>query len=141
MILTTSKRKLLQVCKLGDNRGFTLIEILVAMIVLSIGLLGVAALTGGIMSGNSFSSQLTTATTLGQDKMEEIMRLGYSGMPLVDTEDAVTDNYNCIAGYPSYRRVIKTDVNSPAAGMKKVTVTVFWDSDAHSIVLKTILAE
>lgn len=139
MILTTNKRKVLQVCKLRDNRGFTLIEILVAMIVLSIGLLGMAALTVGIMRGNSFSNQLTTASILAQDKMEDIRKQGYSGTPATDT--TVTEDYNSIASYASYKRVTVTDVDNPAAGMKKVTVTVYWDSDAHSVELKTILAE
>lgn len=126
-------------CNLHNNKGFTLLEILVAIIVLSIGLLGMAALTGGIISGNKFSKELSTATTLAQDEMEEIRRLGYSGTPSTDTD--ATEDYNSITNYPSYKRVTSTRVNNPAAGMKKATVTVFWDSDSHSVALQTILAE
>ena len=128
-------------CKLGDNSGFTLIEILIAICILSIGLLGMAALTVGIMRGNSFSNQLTTASILAQDKMEDIRKQGYSGTPSVGT--TTTEDYNSITNYPSYKRVTDfAGVGSPqVAGMKMVTVTVHWDSDAHSVELKTILAQ
>ena len=125
-------------CKLRDDNGFTLLEILVAITLLCIGLLAMAALTAGIMRGNLFSNQLTTATTLAQDKMEDIRRLGYSGTPTSDT--TTTEDYNSIPNYPAYKRVTFTDVGNPT-GMKTVTVTVYWDSDAHSVELKTILAQ
>lgn len=126
-------------CNLHNNKGFTLLEILVAILVLSIGLLGMAALTGGIIHNNKFSKELTTATILAQDQMEEIRRLGYSGTPSTDTD--ATEDYNSITNYPSYKRVTSTRVNNPAAGMKKATVIVCWDSDSHSVALQTILAE
>ncbi|NVL90369.1 MAG: prepilin-type N-terminal cleavage/methylation domain-containing protein [Desulfobacterales bacterium] len=121
-------------CSLHNNKGFTLLEILIAMVILSIGLLGMAVLTGGIMRGNTFSNELTTATTLAQDRMEDIKRAGYSGA------SSLTENYNEISNFPLHKRVTNV-VDGPASGMRTVTVTVYWDSDAHSIVLKTILAE
>jgi len=128
-------------CKLRDNNnnGFTLLEILIAIVLLSIGLLAMANLTVGIMRGNLFSNQLTTATTLAQDKMEENRRLGFSGV----ADD--TESYGSITGYPEYRRVTAVaSIDNPAtgnpAGMNMVTVTVSWDSDQHSVALNTILA-
>ncbi len=120
-----------------DN-GFTLIEVLIAIIILSVGLLGMAALTVGIIQGNKFSNDLTTATTLAQDEMEDIRRLGYSGTSATTT--TVTENYNSIPGYATYKRVTNTSVDNPVPGMKMITVTLFWDSDNHSVELKTILA-
>jgi len=122
-----------------NQGGFTLIEIMVAIVILSIGLLGMASLTVGIIKGNKLSSNLSTATTLGQDKMEDIRRLGYSGTPA--TTLTVTQNYNTITDYGGYKRVTETTIDSPAAGMKTITVTTYWDSDAHSVEVKTILAQ
>jgi len=122
-----------------NNKGFTLIEVLVAMVILSVGLLGTAALITGIINGNKVSNRISTATTCAQDKMEEIRRLGYSGMPTSDT--TTTELYNSITNYSLYKRVTFTDVVNPAVGMKTVTVTVSWDSDNSSIELKTILAQ
>ena len=127
--------------KIGD--GFTLIEVLVAIVILTVGLLGMASMTGVIIRGNKLSNDLTTATTLAQDKMEDIRRLGYSGTPTSDT--TVTENYNSISDYAAYKRVTVTDVYTsgttwPPSGMKDITVTVYWDSDRHSVELKTSLA-
>ena len=121
-----------------NDRGFTIIEVLIAIVILSIALLGMAGLTMGIMAGNDHSKLSTTAVTLAQDKMEEVRRLGYSGIPSTDT--TATENYSAISGYPLFKRTTVTVVDSPSAGMKTVTVTVYWNSDARSAELKTILA-
>ena len=122
-----------------NNGGFTLMEVLVAMLILTVGLLGMAALITGIINSNKLSNRISTATVLAQDKMEDIKRIGYSGMPTSDT--TTTEDYNSITNYSLYKRVTFTEVANPAAGMKKITVTVYWDSDDHSVVLQTILAK
>jgi prepilin-type N-terminal cleavage/methylation domain-containing protein len=114
-------------------KGFTLVEIMVAITLLSIGLLGMAGLTVGIMRGNALSSEVTTATALAQAKMEDIKRVGYSGA----TNSA--EDYNGIAGYPLFKRDTVIDVDTPELGMKTVTITVSWDSDASSIAVETLL--
>lgn len=125
--------------RLRNARGFTLLEILVALVLLALGLLSVAGLMAGIMQGNSFSSKVTTATTLAQDKLEDIQKLGYRGTPATDT--TVTENYNSITGYRLYKRVTNIDVGNPSTNMKLATVTVLWDSDAHRVTARTYLAE
>jgi len=42
---------------------------------------------------------------------------------------------------PNTSRVKETDVDNPVPGMKMTTVTSYWDSDNHSVELKTILAK
>jgi len=116
-----------------NNSGFTLIEVLVAMVILSIGLLGTASLITGIIKGNKVSKRISTATVLAQDKMEEIKGAGYAGVA------DETDNYNTIDDYPLYKREVV--VVPLGSGMKTITVTVYWDSDNSSIELKTILAQ
>jgi len=118
-------------------KGFTLIEVLIATLILAIGLLSLATLAGTVIRGNSFSNKMTTATTLAQDKMEEIKGLGYDN---ADTA-AGTENYGSIADYVAYKRVATVSTDSPPTGMKTVTVKVSWDADAHFVELKTILAE
>lgn len=63
--------------------------------------MGMAALTMAIIQGNEFCDNLTTATTLAQDKMRDMMRLGYSGTPATTT--TVIENYNSISGYAEYK--------------------------------------
>jgi len=122
--------------RVRSTKGFTLIEILIAVTLLAIGLLGMAGLTVGVMKGNSVSSQLTAATALAQDKMEDIKRMKYGD---VTPANLLPEDYNSISGYANYKRDTDIDVDTPSVGMKTVTVTVSWDSDASSIAVETIL--
>ncbi len=126
-------------CRLSDPSGFTLVEILVALTILTVGFLGVEGLGLSIIRGNLFSDRLTIATTLAQDKLEDMRKSGFSGTPATTT--TTTEPYNSIATYPFYKRVTFIDVANPSAGMKMVTVTVFWNSDGSSVALRTYLAE
>lgn len=127
--------------KIHDNsNGFTLIEIMIAIFILTVALLGMAAVTVSVINGNAFSKEITTATTLAQDKMEEIKNLGYSGTPSSDT--TTTEDYKSITDYPTYKRDTEIDAASPGANMKTITVTVSWKrgSTTHNVILKTIVA-
>jgi prepilin-type N-terminal cleavage/methylation domain-containing protein len=120
-----------------ETTGFTLIEILIATIIITIASLGVATLTVGVMRQNSFSKRLTAATALVQDQLEEVKRLGY---PNAQTA-AGTQNYGAITNFTGYKRVVTVSNNTPAANMKTVDVTVFWDADTHSVKASTIISE
>jgi len=121
------------------NAGFTLLEVLVAMVILAVGLLGMASLSVGIIKANELSKEVSSATTCAREKMEDVERLGYAGMP--ETSGTVTEAYNSITAYLDCKREITTTVNAPATDMKTVTVTVYWDSDSHQVQLKTFLAK
>lgn len=68
--------------------GFTLLEVMISLVILSIGLLGLAALTATVIKTNSFSDDFTTATTLAQDKLEELANLSFSNSNLSDRNPA-----------------------------------------------------
>ena len=55
-----------------SQRGMTLLEILVAITILSVGLMSLANMQTQAVQSNSFGNQLTEATMLAQDKAEEI---------------------------------------------------------------------
>ena len=122
-----------------DNQGFTLLEVLIAGLVLSIGIMGTLFLVTSVMSNNRFNNRMTTATILAQDKMEEIQQLGYMG---IDPNDSCyTEDYYSIPDFPSYKRVTDIDCDSPSARMKKITVRVYWDSDDRLVSMKTIITQ
>jgi type IV pilus assembly protein PilV len=54
------------------SRGFSLIEILIALIILSIAFLGLAGLMIQTTRNNSFGGRITEAATFAQDKLEEL---------------------------------------------------------------------
>jgi len=122
---------------LQETNGFTLIEILIATVIITIVSLGATTLTVGIMHGNSFSKRLTTATTLVQDRLEDVKRLGYANVGTA----AGIQNYGTIANFSGYKRVVTVTNDTPAAKMKTVNVIVYWDADQHSTQASTILSE
>ena len=119
--------------RLHDNNGFTLIEVLVAMVILSVGLLGTAALITGIIRSNKVSNRITTATVLAQDKMEEIKNAGYTNAGN-ETRAFLSSPFD------NYEREVTVASDSPSSGMKTVNVTVYWES-SKSVSLQTILTE
>ncbi len=126
--------------KPNNDNGFTLIEVLIAIVILSVGLLGMASLTVGIIKGNKLSNDLTTATTLAQDKMEDIKRIKETGYSNVVAETKAV----CSSPYTEYKREVLVTNDSPATNMKTVIVKTYWggtSKEDHHVELKTILAK
>jgi prepilin-type N-terminal cleavage/methylation domain-containing protein len=113
--------------KQPNQAGYSLIEALVAVALISIGMLAMAGLAGVAVSGNFDSSQYTIANDLAVDKIEQIHDLAYSAVA-EETED-----FGSIEGYPRYRREVAVVEDVPLSlgpppvyGQKTVTVTVTW---------------
>lgn len=112
-----------------------MIELLVAMLVLSTGLLGMGRLTVGVVRGNLDSRNHSVATLLTQDRMEGIKGPGGGNA------NPTTEAYGTIPGFLRYKRVTEVQRDAPETGLSTVTVTVYWDEDARSAVLKTIVSQ
>jgi type IV pilus assembly protein PilV len=117
--------------------GFTLIEVMIGMVILTIVSLGLMSLTVSTIRGSTFSRQMTTATTLAQDRIEQIKRLSYVNANTV----APTENYGTITNFPGFRRETLVENDTPAPNVKTVTVSVSWGSGTHTVTSKTILAQ
>lgn len=61
--------------KLHDKSGFTVVELLVAVVVMSIAFAGLATMEIACINGTSIANNVTTGITLAQDKMEELKSL------------------------------------------------------------------
>ncbi len=70
----------------NNSKGFTLIEIMIAMVIFSIGLLAVATMQISSIDGNSTAYHLSEAVALAQDKTEELMAMNYEYTDLTDTD-------------------------------------------------------
>lgn len=55
-----------------NRKAFTLVEVLVAMVVLAIGLLGLAGITVVVLRSNTLSQQISQATSLASSLMEDL---------------------------------------------------------------------
>jgi type IV pilus assembly protein PilV len=93
------------------EKGFTLSEALVAIVVLSLGLLGLERMHIAAIQVNTIASRLTQATTLAQDKAEYLMALSYDDAKLADTTE------NTPQGYTISWKVV---TDSPSKGIKTI---------------------
>ena len=120
-------------CGMLGQKGFTLVEILIAIFILAVGILGVIGVTTTVINGNSFSKRVTTATILAQEKMEELKGEDYASIAS-DGPDTVQSIYT---------RTCTVVTDTPAVGTKTIEVTVQfdWKGTTHDVTLKTIKAE
>lgn len=68
----------------GGQRGLSLIEVMLAMLLLSYGLLAIAPLFSGSVKTGASSNQLASSNTLAREKLEEVI-----GYPSTDARLAV----------------------------------------------------
>jgi prepilin-type N-terminal cleavage/methylation domain-containing protein len=71
--------------KNNSQNGFTLIEVLIAIALLTIGILGAATMQIASIGGNSHAIRITEAATFAEAKIEEFMNLPYDD-PLLDDD-------------------------------------------------------
>jgi prepilin-type N-terminal cleavage/methylation domain-containing protein len=64
-----------------DSNGFSVIEVLVALSIFSVGLLALATMQISAIRTNGFAYRVNVATMLAQDLLEDYKRLGYDGIP------------------------------------------------------------
>ena len=119
-----------------NKKGFTLIEVLVGLILLAIGLLAIAGMQITSVRGNFFSSNITQASILAQDRLETLRNLPYADAGLT------TGNHNegVIPGTIFTRDY---DVSLiPGTSMLNITVRVRWrDTSDHTISFSTVRSE
>lgn len=65
-----------------ESQGFTLIELVVALLVFTIGVMGFMKLQGEGIRGNAFGQQLSTAISLAQNQAEALVQDGVSSANL-----------------------------------------------------------
>jgi type IV pilus assembly protein PilV len=69
-----------------NEKGFTLIEVLIAISILAIGLLAVASMQGSASKNNVLAGSRTEATTLAAEQMETLLSLAWDDALLSDAD-------------------------------------------------------
>ena len=131
-----------------NNKGFSLVEVLVALTILSVGLLGVAGTQIMSVSSNAFGREMQMAILVGQDFIETLKDMDKNDPNLAQGSHG-KDNKD-----DTLKHLIIPDVNNPALrytqewnildnipfnDTKQITVTVSWRNQAgdHQIELHT----
>ena len=123
-----------------DNRGFTLLEVVIAAAVLTIGFMGTAGLMILSIKSHQASLKMTTATILAQEKIERLRQAAYHGIDASGTQSI--EGYKMIPDHPSFQRIVKISEIPGVSGAKTVSVTVSWKGpDRRSVQLATIVAK
>lgn len=112
---------------ISNQRGFTLLELLIALVILAIGLLGLAGLHVSAMHGNVSGFKISTASAVAQQRIEELKALDPSDAAL-SAGDHV-DGSVTVQGV-TYNRSYAIQDNMPITGTSTITLTVTWTEPA-----------
>lgn len=116
--------------KPSDDRGFTLIEVLIAMIVLTVALVSLAELMAITLRMQMLGRNQTAAVRVAQDKIDELMPLNFTNAQLAIggslTADAANHFDNTVPQYKVRWTVAAgpADPPVPANSVRILTVRV-----------------
>jgi type IV pilus assembly protein PilV len=122
---------------LNNERGISLMEILVAMMIFGISMMGLAGMGGITIKTNMSSERVTTATSLAQDRIEYVKGLDFAAVDAA----AATENYGSMTQHKFFKRVTSVTTDPSNASIKTVTVIVYWRSEKSSISIQTLISK
>jgi len=104
------------------QKGVTMLEVMVSILILTIGVLGLAPLIGIAVHNNSYANELTIANNLAQKELESLMaQQTYGALPFLQTKDSVSGTFQV------NRRVDdNTVLASVPPGVYKLSVNIQW---------------
>ena len=115
-------------------KGFSLVEILVSLVILTVTLLALAGLMVTATKGNAAGCHITEATTFAQDKLEELRVSSWASLV------AGTDVRQGSTGIGYSRNW--NPVTNPPSNQRWVAITVSWtDRSAHSVRLLSVISQ
>lgn len=108
------------------NKGFTLLEVVIALAILAIGLVGVLSLFPVGFQASRKASALTEATIQAQKQMETFKLEGYSYLDTTYTDGTWSSWTDFADGTTNGWRVRVTEVDPPG-NLKQVELEIRWE--------------
>ena len=115
---------------LNNHNGFTLIEAVISLGVLSIGILAMFSMQTLGIRGNANASRISSQATWGANEAEQILTAAYAAT--VDT--AAT----AIPGDAALTIQRTTVLNTPITNIKTVTITITNVKDGKQVILRDL---
>jgi len=126
----------------GNEYGFSLIEVMIALTVFAIGLLAVATLQITSVHGNSLANQMTIASNLAQAEVATLeATVTPSTLTVLTPPSAVpAGKFDADGNVGTFFTRTYTVDSAPTTASRWVTVTVSWSSPvSHQVVYKVLM--
>ncbi|MEO5353625.1 MAG: prepilin-type N-terminal cleavage/methylation domain-containing protein [Magnetococcus sp. XQGC-1] len=124
----------------GDKRGFSLVEALIALLILSTGLLALGRFQGSVAQASAQAKARTEALRLAEEQIE-IVR-GFTTLAAAGTTTAASGQSDTVSGSNALftRTWYRTNL---ANNTQEIRVTVSWQdrSGSQSVELKTWMSQ
>jgi prepilin-type N-terminal cleavage/methylation domain-containing protein len=118
-------------CRFSGDRGLSLLEVLISMVILAVGILGLAPMVVLSIEGNTISRDFSVASELAKQQLEEYEAMGpiMPDDPALDSiawlDTVYVDDLPDTLGYTRWVRITPVDeVNPPT--LCKVEVQISW---------------
>jgi type II secretion system protein I len=108
----------------SERCGFTLLEILVTLIIFTVGVMAVFELLSLALATGVDAENTAIAVNLSQQRMEEVRNLDF------DT-GIVNEAKSGVSGFAGFEREVT--VTTAQTDLKQVTVTTYWTSKANEV--------
>lgn len=118
-----------------NNRGFTLVEAIISLAVLSIGILALFAMQTLSIRGNANASRITTLATWGSDEIEQKLITATDTQINTFTQDALD-----LAGDANYSIQKTRTEDSPVENVTTIDVTITNKLDGKQVTLRYLKA-
>lgn len=125
---------------LRQRQGFTLNEVLLAIALIAIGILGFSMNTVGVIRGNQISNSVTVATNLAQAKLEEI-KAQTSWTDVIGAADPNNPLAETGATGGKFNRTWTIKDAAGLSNLKEISVQVSWEEYGinRQVVLATLV--
>lgn len=119
------RRKFLSAEK-SRSGGFTIVEVLVAMAIFAIAVLGLAVGATTVMRSNQTSYFNTLATNWAQDKLEEFKAMTVSSLPSCPSYATAGCSDTKSSSGLTFTRSWQILANTPTTGVNEIDIRVTW---------------